>query len=127
MKTAQSTRAVEMIGPDTSPIAWRVAAMGSRPRAMFRSTFSTTTMASSTDDADGEDQAEQGQGVQAEAQHQQDREGPDQGQPARASKGMIEARHPCRNSTTTMTTSTMASNRVCSTALIDSCTKPVVS
>ncbi len=48
MKTAQSTRAVETIGPVTSPMAMRAASTGLWPRAMFRSTFSTTTMASST-------------------------------------------------------------------------------
>ena len=48
MNTAQSTRAVAMIGPVTSFMAWRVASTGDLPRPMLRSTFSTTTMASST-------------------------------------------------------------------------------
>ncbi len=46
--TAQSTSAVAMIGPVTSRMAFRVASMGLKPLAMLRSTFSTTTMASST-------------------------------------------------------------------------------
>ena len=46
--TAHRTRAMAMIGPVTSRIAFTVASRGLRPAAMFRSTFSTTTMASST-------------------------------------------------------------------------------
>ena len=46
--TAHSTSAVAMIGPVTSLIAWRVASRGVKPSSMLRSTFSTTTMASST-------------------------------------------------------------------------------
>ncbi len=37
-----------------------------------------------------------------------------------AHSGMIVARHDCRKISTTMTTSTMASHSVCSTALTDS-------
>ncbi len=37
-----------MMGPVTSSIALYAACLGSSPSAMFRSTFSTTTMASST-------------------------------------------------------------------------------
>ena len=48
MNTAHSTSAMAMIGPDTSSIALRVASIGSCPSAMWRSTFSTTTIASST-------------------------------------------------------------------------------
>ena len=47
-KTAQSTSAVAMIGLVTSLIARLAASTGDRPSAMLRSTFSTTTMASST-------------------------------------------------------------------------------
>src|SRR5437588_346353 len=46
--TAHNTRATAMTGPLTSFIAFFVASTGPRPRAMLRSTFSTTTMASST-------------------------------------------------------------------------------
>src|SRR5258708_548342 len=48
MNTAQSTSAVAMIGLVTSLIAILAASGGEKPRAIFRSTFSTTTMASST-------------------------------------------------------------------------------
>src|SRR5438034_1271250 len=46
--TAHSTRATAMTGPLTSFMAFFVASTGARPSAMLRSTFSTTTMASST-------------------------------------------------------------------------------
>ena len=42
-----------------------------------------------------------------------------------ATRGMIEARHVCRNTITTMTTSRIASNSVCTTASIDSLTNTV--
>ncbi|MNP02761.1 hypothetical protein D3C76_946220 [compost metagenome] len=47
--TATSTRVMPMIAPLIWPMALRVASLGGRPSsAMIRSTFSTTTMASST-------------------------------------------------------------------------------
>ena len=46
--TAHSTSAMAMIGPVTSLIAFSVASRGARPASMLRSTFSTTTIASST-------------------------------------------------------------------------------
>src|SRR6266481_4544053 len=46
--TAQSTSATAIIGPVTSSIAFRVASRGENPRSIQRSTFSTTTIASST-------------------------------------------------------------------------------
>ena len=46
--TAHSTSAIAMTGPDTSSIALRVASSGDSPCSMCRSTFSTTTIASST-------------------------------------------------------------------------------
>ncbi len=48
-KTAESTRVIPTMAPDTCPMALTVAAPGESPSsAMMRSTFSTTTMASST-------------------------------------------------------------------------------
>ncbi len=46
--TAHNTSAVAMIGPVTSLMARLAASTGDKPSAMLRSTFSTTTMASST-------------------------------------------------------------------------------
>jgi hypothetical protein len=48
MNTAHSTSAIATIGPLTSRIARTVASCGVSPSAILRSTFSTTTMASST-------------------------------------------------------------------------------
>ena len=48
MNTAHNTRPTATTAPLTSSIALRVAACGSSPSAILRSTFSTTTMASST-------------------------------------------------------------------------------
>ena len=46
--TATSVSAIAMIGPLTSRMAWYVASLADKPASMFRSTFSTTTIASST-------------------------------------------------------------------------------
>src|SRR5262249_40548099 len=46
--TAHSTRATAMIGPVTSSMALTVASRGFKPCSIHRSTFSTTTIASST-------------------------------------------------------------------------------
>ena len=49
MNTAISTRVMPMIAPVIWPMALRVASFGGSPSSfMMRSTFSTTTMASST-------------------------------------------------------------------------------
>lgn len=48
MNTAMSTSEIATSVPDTSSIDRCAASRGESPRAMFRSTFSTTTIASST-------------------------------------------------------------------------------
>ena len=124
--TAHSTRAMAMIGPDTSRMAWWAAASGARPSAMLRSTFSTTTIASST--------------TMPIASTSPNRvsvliEKPSKCSTAKvpttdtgtAISGMIEARQVCRNRITTSTTSKVASSRVVTTALIESRTNTVVS
>ncbi|MNT74826.1 hypothetical protein D3C72_2136750 [compost metagenome] len=91
---------------------------------MFRSTFSTTTMASSTTMP------------MASTRPNSDRafsEKPNMCMTAKvpisdtgtAASGMIEARQVCRNRITTSTTSTSASNRVCTTASMEPRTKMV--
>src|SRR5688572_26372166 len=123
-KTAHSTSAMAMIGPVTSSIALRVASSGLRPSAMLRSTFSTTTMASSTTMP------------MASTRPKSERllmENPSacitanvpMSDTGTAASGMIEARHVCRNSTTTTTTSAIASSNVTTTALIESRTNTV--
>ena len=92
----------------------------------MRSTFSTTTIASSTTMP------------MASTRPNSDRlfsEKPRAGMTANvpisdtgtAISGMIEARQFCRNTSTTMTTSRIASNSVWTTSRIDSRTKTVVS
>ena len=46
--TAQRVRAMAISAADTSSIVWCAASRGDMPSSMFRSMFSTTTMASST-------------------------------------------------------------------------------
>ena len=117
--TAQSTSAMAMIGPVTSLIACSVASRGLNPASILRSTFSTTTMASSTTMP------------MARTRPNNDRaliENPHIHMPANvptidvgtARSGMIDARQVCRNRMTTSTTSAMASRSVCTTALIES-------
>ena len=48
MNTAQRTSAIATIGPETSCIALTVASCALMPSSMWRSAFSTTTIASST-------------------------------------------------------------------------------
>ena len=46
--TAESTSAIPITGPEISSIALNAAALGAMPSSMWRSTASTTTIASST-------------------------------------------------------------------------------
>ncbi len=126
MNTAHSTRAVEMIGPVTSVMARRVAAIGSSPRAMLRSTFSTTTMASSTTMPMASTRPNRVRALRPKPSISSTAKVPTR-LTGTAARGMIAARHFCRNRITTSTTRIRASNRVWITAPMDSCTKPVVS
>ena len=124
MNTAQSTSAVAMIGPVTSFMACLVASTGVLPRPMLRSTFSTTTMASSTTmpiastspNSDSALSEKPSMCITAKVPIS------DTGT---AASGMIEARQVCRNRITTSTTSTRASSRVCTTASMEPRTKMV--
>src|SRR4051812_3652815 len=122
--TAESTSAVATIGPVTSLIAFLAACAGESPNAILRSTFSTTTIASSTTIP------------MASTRPNSERlliENPSASMTAKvptsdtgtAAKGMIEARQVCRNRITTITTSKMASNSVWITASIEWLTKTV--
>src|SRR5262245_20640915 len=122
--TAQSTNAIAMIGPVTSSIAFRVASSGFSPSAIFRSTFSTTTIASSTTIpiATTRPKSERLLMEKPSACITPNVPTSDTGT---AAKGIIEARQVCRNNTTTTTTSPMASSNVVTTALIEPRTKTV--
>src|SRR3954468_24530747 len=117
--TAQSTRAVAMIGPVTSFIACSVAAMGLRPLEMFRSTFSTTTMASSTTMPIASTRPNS-DSVLIEKPNISITANVPTTDTGTASSGITEARQVCRNTITTIATSTIASIRVWTTDLIDS-------
>src|SRR6185295_3401399 len=114
--TAQSTSAVAMIGLVTSLMARLAASTGDKPSAMLRSTFSTTTMASSTTMpmASTRPKSERLLIEKPSALITANVPTSDTGTAAR---GMIEARQVCRNSTTTTTTSATASSSVTTTAL----------
>ena len=78
-KTAESTRAMAMTGPETSSMAFFVASLGGRPFSMWCSTASTTTMASSTTRADGQHQTHEGNGVDGESEQGEESKRGDQG------------------------------------------------
>src|ERR1043166_1347065 len=122
--TAQSTSAVAMIGPVTSLIAWRGASIGESPSAMFRSTFSTTTIASSTTIPIASTSPNSDSALMLKPSANITENVPTS-ETATAASEMIEARHVCKNSSTTMTTSIKASTRVCTTASIECRTKIV--
>jgi len=79
--------------------------------SMMRSTFSTTTMASSTSSPIGQHQAEHRQRVDGEAERRHHPEGPKQ-HTGTAIEGMIVARTFCRNRNITRNTSAIPSNSV---------------
>ena len=118
MNTAHSTSAIAMIGPLTSSIARCAASRGDRPFSMLRSTFSTTTIASSTtmpiaSTSPNSDSAlieKPAASITAKVPTT------DTGT---AISGMIDARQVCRKSTTTSTTSSTASNSVRATSSIE--------
>src|SRR5688500_14477397 len=124
--TAQSTSEIAITGPVTSSIALRAASRGDSPSAIQRSTFSTTTIASSTTIPI------------ASTSPNSDRlfrENPSTAITANvpisdtgtAIIGISVARQFCRNTSTTMNTSTNASSSVWYTLAIDSSTNTVVS
>src|SRR5690349_9326423 len=122
--TAQSTSAVAMIGPVTSLIAWRVASIGERPSAILRSTFSTTTIASSTTTpiASTNPNSERAFMLNPSASITANVPTSETGT---AASGITDARHVCRNSNTTITTSINASTSVWTTASMEWRTKTV--
>ncbi len=58
INTAHSVSAMAISAPETSSIVLCAASLAPMPKAMFRSTFSTTTMASSTTMPTAQDEAE---------------------------------------------------------------------
>ncbi len=124
MNTAHSTSAVATIGPVTSCIALRVASFGDCPSSMCRSTFSTTTIASSTTIPIASTMPNSDKAFSEKPIRYITANVPisDTGT---ATSGMIEARQVCRNRITTNTTSRIASSSVCATASIEPRTNTV--
>ncbi len=126
MNTAQSVSAMAMSAPPTSSIVRWAASRGRMPARRLRSTFSTTTMASSTTMPT------------ASTSPNSDRLLSEKPSAARMAKvptsdtgiammGTTEARHVCRNRITTTTTRPTASRMVVSTSWTDCATNMVVS
>ena len=126
MNTAHSTSTMAMTGPVTSCMALAVALRGGRPSLMCRSTFSSTTMASSTTMPMASTRPNMVRVLM---------ENPSAYMPANvptmdtgtARQGISVARQFWRNRYTTRNTSTMASNRVLTTSSMEILTKVVVS
>ena len=124
--TAASTRAMAMTGPDTSSMAAKAAWRGVRPRSMWDSTASTTTMASSTTRPMASTMPMRQMVFNVK---------PRRGNSAKvammetgtAMAGISVARQPCRKTNTTRTTSRRASTSVCSISSMEARTASVVS
>ena len=103
-----------MIGPVTSPIARRAACIGSSPFSICRSTFSTTTMASSTTMPIDNTRPNSDKVLREKPIRCMTAKVPmiDTGT---AIKGISDARQLRRNTTTTITTSRIASISVMAT------------
>ena len=113
-----------MMGPETSLMARWAASRGASPASMLRSTFSTTTMASSTTMPMASTSPNSVSVLIEKPSISSTAKVPtiDTGT---ASSGITEARQVCRNSTTTITTSSTASSSVATTARIDCRTNTV--
>ena len=124
--TEQSTRAIAITGPATSPIARRAASRAGNPPANQRSTFSTTTIASSTTIpmASTRPNSER---LLREKPNSRIAANVPTSDTGTATIGMIVARQSWRKTRTTMNTSTTASKSVFQTSRTLSSTNTVVS
>ncbi len=124
MNTAASTEVIAMMGPVTSSMASLAACMGGSPFSMWRSTFSTTTIASSTTIPIDSTRPNNDKVLSEKPIRCMTAKVPisDTGT---AMSGMIDARQLRRNSTTTMTTRMIASNSVVTTDSSEARTKTV--
>ena len=113
-----------MIGLVTSLIACMVASRGVRPFSMLRSTFSTTTMASSTTMPMASTRPKSESALIEKPKRCMTANVPTI-ETGTASSGMIDARQVCRKTMTTSTTMASASSSVWTTALIEPRTKMV--
>src|ERR1041384_1702144 len=123
-KTAQSTNAVAIMGLVTSLMARLAASTGDNPSAILRSTFSTTTMASSTTIPIASTSPNNDR-LLIEKPRPSITANVPTSETGTAASGMIEARQVGRKMMTTMTTSKTASSNVCTTASIECRTNTV--
>ena len=119
MNTAQRTSAIAISAEPTSSMLLMAASRGRSPAAMLRSTFSTTTIASSTTMPTASTSPNKVRLLSVKPNSAMKKKVPisDTGM---ATSGMTAARQVCRNITTTSTTSRMASMIVFWTASTDS-------
>src|SRR5207247_7697966 len=111
MKTAESTSAMPITGPETSRIACNVASRGDIPSSMWRSTASTTTIASSTTSPMAST-SPKSESVLIENPNNGNTTNVPSNDTGTAHNGISVARQPCRKINTTTTTNASASNNV---------------
>ena len=126
MNTAESTSAMATTGPVTSSIALRVASRGDSPCSSQRSTFSTTTMASSTTMPMASTRPKSVRLLSENFAAAMTAKVPTTAT-GTATSGITAARQLCRKTSTTMATRTTASRNVWKTSRTDWRTKGVVS
>src|SRR5205823_9717631 len=124
MKTAESTSATPTTTPETSRIACNVASRGAIPSSIWRSTASTTTMASSTTRPIASTNPKS-ESVLIENPKSGNNTNVPTNDTGTAQSGIKVARHPCKKMKTTSTTSASASNTVFKISLIPSRTASV--
>ena len=118
MNTAHSTSAIAIRAPPTSSMLRIAASRGEWPAAMLRSTFSTTTMASSTTMPIASTSPNSERLLSVNPNRPITKNVPTS-EIGMATIGMMAARQVCRNRITTRTTRIMASKMVSTTACTD--------
>ena len=118
MNTDDSTSAIAISAAPTSSMLLTAASCGLRPASMLRSTFSTTTMASSTTMPIASTRPNSDRLLSVKPNIAMKKKVP-MSDTGMATIGMIAARHVCRNRITTSTTRIIASPMVDSTASTD--------
>ena len=124
--TAQSTSATPITGPVTSSMALNDASRGVSPCSIQRSTFSTTTIASSTTIPIASTRPKSERLLRLKPNAAMNTNVPTIAT-GTATSGISVARQFCRNRSTTRATSRIASRSVLSTSAFDSSMKGVVS
>ncbi len=118
MNTAHSTSAIAISAAPTSSMLLMAASRGLRPAAMLRSTFSTTTIASSTTMPIASTRPNRDRLLSVKPNNPMKKNVP-MSETGMATMGISAARQVCRKTITTSTTRMIASPIVSSTALTD--------